>query len=293
MSLHGRSLLGAIAVGAVAFGAARMVGERPAQIVHIATPVPAPIPTVVTVPITAPQPDVHVTVAAPDHLTEEPVPMKARARVPMIDPTCIAPMIEREGDGVSSCTWDDGMPAISEDGMRIVTWIREGEATVAMAFIDTQTSRIVREERLVAKDEMDEYTVKTKFHARVKARIAELQKELEDGGFRSLIEPSRNAPIEGDPMPRGLLVEHATYEPAVRLVDGSANVQLWRGEFYAEDVYPWRADHDVLTCYPQKTESISPSWDPTTRIVFVEVAYRGTDDTCPLREHHYVRHAQP
>jgi hypothetical protein len=219
------------------------------------------------------------------------VSTKARARVPMIDPTCIAPMLEREGDGVSSCTWDDGMPAISEDGMRIVTWARRYDATVAMVFIDTETSRIVREERLVMKGEMDEYNAKPEHHLRIKKRIAELQKELVDGGFRSLIEPANNAPYTGDPIPRELFVERATYEPAARLVDGVTNTQLWRGEFYVEAEYPSKPDVDDAACYPQKTSGISPYWDPQTRTVFVEVSYQGLRYACSHREHFYVRYA--
>ena len=62
---------------------------------------------------------------------------------PAFDPTCIAPMIMREGDGTSSCEWDDGMPAISADGTRTVTWSHRYERNVSIRFLDASTSRVV------------------------------------------------------------------------------------------------------------------------------------------------------
>lgn len=283
---HRREL--AVAVATAGFACVAFLAP-PAS---VTTYIPLPLPTVVQQPPTMVQTYVPLPlpILVPSASHDEPTdgPIRTRAIVPMLDATCVAPLVGREGDGVSRCAWPDGIPAISADGTTIATWLHAGEPTIAMGFIDAKTSRVIREERLVADPHtLDEDTlVPYARRADVLARTAALETELRTSGYRPMI-----APVIGhidDPPRRGVRIEYATYEEAIRLVEG--DVQLWRGDFDVHEVFPRPPAQDE-PCAPIDIDVLRAWWDATTRTVLVEASYRGPQESCPATYHYFVRHA--
>lgn len=140
-------------------------------------------------------------------------------------------------------------------------------------------------------DEMGEATDKTR--ALAKKRVAPIQKRLDTGRYRTMA-PIESVTPEPDlaAMP-GLRFEHAQWETSARIVDGDANVVLWRGEFLAATEYPPRTNvsEDEIGCYPSSTNDVSAWIDPATRLVAFQVSYGSGPCYCSDEVHHYVRRA--
>jgi hypothetical protein len=303
LALHKRTLLGFVTMSAIGLIGFRYLDRKPAAektTVHA-------VPAIVTVPVTtpvAPAPVVNVTVQPPP-APEMPATITppARALTPFLDADCIARTdlsTGEDGSALSSCSWDYGFPAISDDGTTIAHYYARddggrGYLHVAVKFLDAKTGKVLSDHTLVAPEELDEDGQATdKTRALATKRIAPLQKRLEQGNFRTLRRIEDTGIVAADvEAPKGLRVEHGQWEQAVRVVDGDTNTVLWRGEFNASTEYPPRkVDPDTDTgCHPTTTHDVHAWFDPTTRLLMFEVGYGAAPCYCSNAIHHYVRRA--
>jgi hypothetical protein len=298
-----RTVLLATAGVAAALGAAIAVLARPSEpheIVPIPYPVvapvsiqvpPAPPPTVVVQPAPAPPPPPPAPPLAPP--SERP-----RALTPTLDPACVIPSeAGQETAPEASCTWDNGFPAIANDGSLIAmlrspdTAGRETHA-LSVAFIDSVTARVVRSAVVVTDAELEaEHVDRTRLYTTVYRRVAGIQKTLDAGKYRTLIPLGYAGGMEGvvsqprDPMPTTPYADIS--HDQVRIVDPATATVLGRISVgTVASPYPPSADPDAEAgngmCHGWTLWSMSVSWDPATRVVLAGQTYRtGGSCMCP------------
>lgn len=262
---------------------------------------PPPARTVVTVPITTPPtiaPPVIVNLPPPPpapqpQVAPEPEAPPPRAMTPHLDAACILPDTDLGG----SCDWDDGFPAIAADGSLVAVKIYPGDGArgnvhVRIRFIDTQTSKVVKDVPIVTGDESDlEHGVSAALRAKIARRVAGVQRVLDAGAYRSLLVLGDS----NDDVPARGALHAELVGDAVRLIDGERVV--WQARFPVHHAYPDRnlAEDDprLDDCYPTATRGMRAWWDATTRRVVTSVSYSSGPCYCDDEQVVYVRTAAP
>lgn len=239
----------------------------------------APATATMVVPFTIPS----IVVLPSPVVVEPPTP---RALAPVINTACIV-----ETGEVSTCTWDDGFPAISADGTLIaIKYIPDdggrGYPGLTIKLLDAKTSRAVSTFVLLSPDEHlePEDAGWPKLNAKIGKRAAAAQRALDARQFRTLVTFGRELELidgEPDPLTGANLVgggpaplRAERVGDAVRIIDAQATTVLWQRRFPVEAEYPHAAhDSEQEGCYPTSTRAIGLAWDALTRTVVAEVSY--------------------
>jgi len=239
--------------------------------------VPFTIPSIVVLPAPSPPP------APEPGAVEPPTP---RALVPSINTACVVNV-----DASGTCAWDDGFPAISDDGTLIaIKYIPDdggrGYPGLTIKLLDAKTSRAVSTFVVLSPDEYLESDDAgwPKLNAKIGKRAAAAQRALDARQFRTLATFGRDLElIDGEPNPlSGAITGVAGAAPlraerladAVRIIDTQAHTIVWQHRFPVEAEYPL-AGHALEQegCYPASTRAIGLAWDAPTRTVVAEVSY--------------------
>jgi hypothetical protein len=265
--------------------------------------VPAPQVTVAPAPVVMPPTPVVVEPPPPPEPPPAPPPPQPRARVPMLDARCVMTL---PGSTASpTCAWDDGFPAISADGALIATKYippmgGSDVSGLSIHFIDTRTSRVVRDSVIVAPDEqgailyppdatagapLDDKQLQQyqRLQSTIDRRVAGVQRTLDAGQFRTLhLLGSAHASMsdEATPSERGPEPVYAEIVgTTARIIDSAASQVLGRGEFYAAG--PRHKEDEMSDCGNWAPWSIALWWDPETRQVLALQSYRTGGCMCP------------
>lgn len=276
------SSAGILTVGALIGAAA----QRPQLVVPPATPIvveapklPAPVVTVNVPPPPAP---------APPPAPEASPPPPPRALAPHLQAACVLP----QADGIpapASCAWDDGFPAVSDDGTQFVKKILIPEPLtpggLTIGFFDTSTSRLVRQVVIISAD--SDYGAEGKLRegseVRVAQRIAGLQRTLDAKGFHSLVALGSSAVNPEDPGAAEAAKAriHAEFDDAAaRIVDPARSVVLWQHEFVSQVPEP-RRNPDTDMCGGKSLHRLSMWWAPSNGVVLTELAFFTGGCMCP------------
>ncbi len=261
-----------------------------APAVHVITvvkPVVLPVPLVMPPAVVAPEP--------------APAP---RAASPRVDPACVI----RRSDGVEdpACRWDHGFPAISADGALIAAYHvpddgGRGNPGLTIRFVDTATSRRVRDVVVLSPDEFDDGAGEqpAALHARMARRAAAVQRILDAGGYRSLrlLADGDGFDSEGgngdDPTLVGSLRTEIDGD-AVRVIDVTTSTTLVQARFPVTAAFPDRPESpDFDGCYPSLTREMDVWWDEAGAILYAEVTYSTPPCYCSDELRNYVRRARP
>jgi hypothetical protein len=210
---------------------------------HDDAPVVVPIVTPVFTPMQVASPEVTVTMpAAPDPvIPPAPTPAKPRALAPTLDPACVLPAVDEDptapDDGIdlapSTCDWDDGFPAISADGSTIVTKFipddgGRGNPGLSIRFIDTRTSKLVRDALVLSPDEVDNAD-RAKLQAKIAQRASAIQRSLDN--YRALAPLGTNH-VGDNAADADTTKLHAEFAgEVVRIVDPATATAVWRHDF--------------------------------------------------------------
>lgn len=233
---------------------------------------------VVTIPqpvvVAAASSPVNVTVAAPvpPPIALAPTPM--RMAVPMLAAECFG---RSDADGESpACSWDNGFPAISNDGKQVAELVIDGPmgpTDVSVVFHDVATNQPTRTITISKEGELDdEKPQDPTFRAKVIQRTATAQRVLEAGKFRAMhsLGTHKVTDLVGDPSlapeVTGAAREiHSEWSGVtMRLVDPSAHTELFRHTFSASA--PTRSKPDE-ECGGWSLVTITGWWDPQSRVV--------------------------
>lgn len=215
-------------------------------------------------------------------------------------------VIHTDGATNPICAWDDGFPAISEDGTLIATKPPPPSAgsdleALSIHFIDTKTSRVVRDSVIVtteesaqirypanvppenAQSEAKQLKERQRLLATIYRRVAVVQQTLDAQHFRTLHELGAARTSMGDEQPPSQRGPDPVYAEIVgttaRIIDSAASQVLWRGEFWADE--PKRSRGDTSECGSWAPWSITLWWDPATRHVLATQTYRTGGCMCP------------
>jgi hypothetical protein len=287
-AIAGTTLLSAALVLGMSLARSEIVVSPPVVLV------PQPHVTVSPAPVVLPPAPAVVEAPAPPAPPPPPPPPKPRALVPMLDAGCV---IRNEDN--PTCAWDEGFPAISADGTLIATkYIPPvGQADfngLSIHFIETKTSRLVRDSVILTRDEAASYLYpkvdaagapaqsneehlqeQQRLLSTIYRRVARVQRTLDARRFRTLLELGSLPGTQGPPEPsrRG---PHPVYAEIVgtsaRIIDSAASQVLWRGEFWVDG--PKRAEDDTSDCGAWWPWSMELWWDPKTRYVLAAQKYR-------------------
>jgi hypothetical protein len=277
--------------------------SRPEIVVTPPVIVPAPQVTVAPAPVVMPPTPVVVQAPTPPEPPPAPPAPQPRALVPTLDAGCV---MNLPGSAASpTCAWDDGFPAISADGALIATKYSPpmGGADVyglSIHFIDTRTSRVVRDSVIVTPDELgavlyppgaavggplDDKQLQQyqRLLSTIHRRVAGVQRTLDARQFRTLhLLGSARASMSDEvtPSQRGPEPIYAEIVgTTARIIDSATSQVLGRGEFYAAG--PRRRDNDASDCSNWAPWSIALWWDPETRQVLALQTYRTGGCMCP------------
>jgi hypothetical protein len=257
--------------GAAVVGLSLITGMMLADEGSAPTVVSIPQPIVVT-PTSAP---IHVTVAAPalaPVVAEDPKPM--RMAVPMLASECFGRFT---ADGESpACSWDNGFPAISNDGRQVAELVIAGPVgptDVSVVIYDVATNKVARTIAISKEGELDfENQDEPKFRAKVIQRTATAQRVLDAGKFRALRSLGSHMASDGagdplaTPTATGEVREiHSEWLGAtMRLLDPHTNTELFRHTFSAASPRPAKLDEE---CSAWSLVSVAGWWDPQSRVV--------------------------
>lgn len=263
---HRRLFLATVGgVALVAAAASAFVIARP-------TP-PAPPPKVevvsspIVVPISIPQPAPPAPPPPPPSAPPEPAPIVARAASPHLDAACV----DRSADSTDEetpCGWDDGFPAISDDGKTVIAKLvpddgNRGFPGLYIQFFDATTGTLARSVKILDPDEYDSEAPE-KHRAKIAKRVAVVQRTIDAGHFRALIVPANEASAKSK-----FYVE--TRKGAVRLVDTARAIAIWQHTY--EGSSPARHDDPDAMCYSVDTVDVRLWFDEPTRTIVSTVGY--------------------
>ena len=248
-------------------------------------------------PVLLPPTPVVAEAPAPPAVPSVPVPPpNPRALVPMLDASCV---IANPSVPNPTCAWDDGFPAISADGAVIATKHfpdtgYSDYAGLSIRFIDTKTSRVVRDSKLMTADEQavmfsaetagsgdassddKQQQRRQRVAIAVAGRVDAVQRTFEAKHFRSLRalgsasirDVSEPAASQRGPDPIYAEIVGTT----ARIVDSKASQVLWRHEFYVGG--PEHVANEHSDCTGWSPWFIELWWDPETRHVLAKQSYR-------------------
>jgi hypothetical protein len=270
--------------------------------------VPAPQITVEVPPLQLPVPTVSVPVIAPEVTAREPAALPTpRPLSPQLWPQCVFAHGDVAGD---VCQWDDGFPAIAASGKRVAMkygepdYTGDGESGLWIRFVDVTSGREVRTILVRAPGESIEDTgtntaAVEKLQKKVAARIAEAQRVLDAGSYRTMTLLSSAGPFDGsadpDPAPPPTKI-HADVDAsgAVRVVDPATSKVIWQHQFgVASPKAPITEDDDGGTCPGWELRRMSLWWDPTTRVVLSNQEYRTGGCMCSDETVEQFAHVPP
>jgi hypothetical protein len=265
-----------IGVGVTVYNAQRVEHiSMPAPEVTVTVPAATPPTIAVNVPAPAPAPDPVVTpVATP---TEQP----PRPRTPKIWPQCVY-VAPGEEDGV--CLWDDGFPAISADGRLIASKHIPDDAGRGNPGLEIwftlATGKVVGRTVVLSPDEfeVDDGTNSAKvarLQKSVYARVAEVQRTLDDGAYRSMARLGQSnfrdtSSDEPASVHTGVYADIG-FGGAVRIVDPATNSVIWQHQF---GVAGGREPNEDELCGGWGLWSMELWWDEPTRVVLASEWYR-------------------
>jgi hypothetical protein len=259
----------AIAAGVGAALAGMVLSRDGTPVVPVITPVTVHLPAP---QITVPVPDVKITLPPPS----EPPPPAVHALAPKLNADCILPTATDTPQPGIPCSWDDGFPAISEDGALIALKASpdpgpRGGDSLYVQLVDTKTSRVVRSDEIMSIDEsFADDNGRAALHANIVRRVALVQAALDARHFRKLV--LLGSSHEGEDQKVDATKLHAELaDGAVRIVDPATSSVLWQGAFGASA--PAGRSEDGL-CFGWGLNRISVWWDPTTRYVLASLSYR-------------------
>jgi hypothetical protein len=280
-----------LVVGVLALGAGALalwLSRETTTVIPVITPVTVHVPAAAP-QITMPTPEVKVTVPPPPPSE----PSTPHGLGPKLSPDCIVPggsdaMPTTDGAGIP-CSWDDGFPAISEDGSLIAIKASpdpgpRGGSSLYVQLLDTKTSRIVRSDEILS---IDESFVDDKGQAalreNIRRRVALVQSALDARHFRRLILlGASHEGHDGDEPKLDATKLHAEIAGgAVRIIDPAASLVLWQGAFGAPA--PKGRSEDGL-CFGWGLNRIAVWWDPTTKYVLARLSYRTGGCMCTDEE---------
>lgn len=268
--VYSRRRVASIAFGAIALGLSFTTGMLLADEAVAPMTVTIPQPVVVSTPASVPAP---APVTAPSSDAPPPTtPM--RMAVPMLAAECFG---RSDADGESpACSWDNGFPAISNDGKQVAELVIDGPmgpTDVSVVFHDVATNQPTRTITISKEGELDdEKPQDPTFRAKVIQRTATAQRVLEAGKFRAMhsLGTHKVTDLVGDPSlapeVTGAAREiHSEWSGVtMRLVDPSAHTELFRHTFSASA--PTRSKPDE-ECGGWSLVTITGWWDPQSRVV--------------------------
>lgn len=284
--------------GATLLYAALVLGRMVSRAaIVVAPPVIVPAPQVTVAPAPVVMPPTPVVAQPPAPPPPAPPAPPPRARVPRLDAGCV---MNLPGITASAtCAWDDGFPAISADGALIATKYEPqmGQSDLyglSIHFIDTRTSRVVRDSVIVTPEELSDILYPTgkaggeslddeqlqqyqRLGSTVARRVAGVQRTLDARHFRTLhLLGSGRASYTDEVVPSQRGPEPIYAEivgTTARIIDSATSQVLGRGEFYVDG--PKHHDEDEMDpCGSWTPWSIVLWWDPGTRQVLALQNYR-------------------
>lgn len=160
---------------------------------------------------------------------------------------------------IAACSWDDGFPAISADGMLLVKKSQDarpsGSMGLAIGFFDVDTSRLVRQVILLSPDrDYDaEGKLRSGIEGRVEQRVAVLQRTLDAKGFHTLIELGSSEP--GVAAAEETRIHAELDGAAARIIDPARSAVLWQHSFVSN--VPGRATTRAPLCATARASTAS------------------------------------
>jgi hypothetical protein len=295
LAVSGATLLyGAFVLGS-ALSRTEVVVAPPAVIV------PPPQVTVAPAPVVMPPTPVVLEPPAPPPPPATPSPAAPpRALAPFLDPACVVTI---GGATSPTCAWDDGFPAISADGTVIATRYTPPTGSsdlfgLSIHFIDTKTSRVVRDSVILTPEESATFLVSTaeseqlaetqqrakeRLLGKIYRRVAAVQQALDAQHFRTLHALATSHASMSDDQPPSQRGPDPVYAEiagtAARIIDSTASTVLWRGDFWATG--PKRTGRGGSDCDGWTPWSMALWWDPETRYVLAAQTYRTGGCMCP------------
>lgn len=264
-------LTAALLSGAFATGFAIAPRSNPAPRVDVQPPI-VKAPVTVNVPTAAPA---TVTVSMPPPAPpDEPPP---RALAPKLWNDCVLPPTENT-DGNVVCNWDAGFPAISADGNTIVRQMPiddggRGYYGTKIEFIDVKTNA-TRSITLVSPDESGviqeledgdkKVAAWTKLRKQVDARVAQIERTLASGKYRSL------TLLDETDAPRGRFYAEV-HEGSARIIDRETHAVILQRDFTIARSTPVREEE---FCGGWSVQGTSLWLDVPTRTLLVGQSYR-------------------
>lgn len=290
----------ALVVSSIAL-AAFALGRGGSRVIPAVVPITTPPIIIPSAEITIAPAPVVIAPAPPPPDEEIPEPAaspRPRALTPSLDAACVFPPAEGEvAESSTTCTWDDGFPAISADGTLVATKYsppsgQSGLYGLSIHVIEMKTSRVVRELLILKQDESSSFVypedgvsqqVQQRIRKLVSSRMAKATAALDARQFRSMIALggfSSNA--GGEPTPAGPPPVDAPYAElvgsAARIVDPVTNTVLWRGDLgVASD----RTRDPDAECGGWSLWGMVVAWDPSTKVVHASSSYRTGGCMCP------------
>jgi hypothetical protein len=262
----------ALGAGAMALWASREQTTYIPVITPVTVQVPAAAPQ-----ITVPTPEVKVTLPPP----AEPKPVAPttwHVLAPKLAPECIGPAMPDSTETVVNpeCGWDDGFPAIAEDGSLIAMKAvpdsgPRGGSALYITFVDPNTSRVVRSDEIMSIDDSwaDDKS-RPKIVAKIHRRIAAVQRILDAGHYRTLRPLGHSNDADG---PIDTSKVHAEFAGSgVRIVDPATSSVIWQDSFSAPA--PSRSGNADELCSGWGLNRMSLWWDPVTKYVVANMRYR-------------------
>ncbi len=282
-------------VGASAYIAGTELGAESSTVI---IPMATPVPIVQASPSVKAPVTIVIAPPAPPIVEEKPAPEpRMRGLAPWIDPDCLV----GETEPSPACSWDDGFPAISEDGSLIAVrdedYDADGLAAYEIQFFDTRASQLVRTRSLVSmadawvlspNNEESTHEEREAMRRRIESRVAAAQRDLVEGHFRAM-EFLGTASTDREDGTRGTGDVYADFAKmadrtgaVARIVDAKTSSVLWRGRFTEPRPDKPSIEED---CGGWNFWSISLWWDPITSHALSNTLYRRGGCMCGAGDH--------
>lgn len=262
----------------IALGVATTVGvllgralDNAPRVEHIS--VPAPHVTVEAPQLPAPVVNVSVPmptpVAEPEPVVPTPAP-EPRSLKPMLLAQCVGAF-----DSSDACGWDDGFPAISNDGSVIATKFSmddggRGYPNLEVHLRDANTGKLTRTIQLLSVDEWVEdleSAPAVALRKKIEARVASAQKLLDASNYRAMKFLGRRDEMldENSKTVHPTSGIYADLDNGLaRLVEPVTNTVIWQHDFTVARATP--PDDDEM-CGGWNQIGMSLWWDETSRVV--------------------------
>jgi hypothetical protein len=269
------------------------------------TPIVVALPS--PIQIGTPPPTVNVEVQAPPAPPPpapepEPAPTRLRALVPQVWAECVIPRGEELGEAPTPnqamCSWDDGFPAVSDDGRTIIMKHEEmhpdGLPNLSIRFIDTRTSRLARDLVILGSQEYSNVVYGAdkalafdrlrELRAQIRRRVAVAQQAIAAGRFRTMTtlgEWFASGSARGERRPRDEVYAEIA-GGAVRVIDPKTVTVPFQRTFWRDPPTPGDPNKD---CSGWSLYSTTVWWDLRARVVLADQTYHFGGCLCGSLEH--------